>query len=262
MEQTAYERVMKQFFSYISAISDQAEIFKSYPIRVRMQEKIAYYEVGASNISENREIVIHQNDTLKESANATAFEKLYLRPGDIILPYRSKQLHLGLYIESSHPLIPNPSLIVIRSGSVEFGKYFMTCLHQPFIKSYIESSMIDKERKNAILDISKFQSLIIPAAMGETIYSLHSIEKYSHYAKRVSVIHRQLDHLTTLLSAEAITGEYQSLEKTFFEYMDEHLRRVEGIVSSMEVSTIRSPAIDMLRSDFTKYCTDTGGLHS
>ncbi|HIP19017.1 MAG TPA: hypothetical protein EYG78_06760 [Sulfurovum sp.] len=253
MEQMAYERAMEQFFPYVSAIGDQAEIFKSYPVRVRTQEKIAYYEVGASNIAEDGELIIDQNENLKESANAVAFEKLYLRPGDIILPYRSKKIHLGLYIESAHPLMPNPSLIIIRSGSVELGRYFFSCLNQPFIKSYIESSMIGKNGKNTMLDINKFKSLIIPTATGETIYSLHSIEKYNHYAKRVSAIHKQLDHTTTLLSAEAIAGEYHSLEKTFFEHMDKHIGKLEGIVSSMEASAIHSTAINMLRSDFVEH---------
>ncbi len=262
MEQIAYENALERFFPYSSAIGNQVEIFKSYPIRVRTQEKIAYYEVGASNISEDGELIIDQNENLKESANAVAFEKLYLRPGDIILPYRSKKLHLGLYIESAHPLIPNPSLIVIRSGSMELGKYFVTCLHQPFIKSYIESNIVCKEGKHTILDLNKLQSLVVPAAIGNMIYSLLSVEKYSHYAKRVSKIHRQLDELATLLSAEAIAGEYQSLEKVFFDYMDEHLKKMEGIVSSMEASTIHSPAIDMLRSDFTDYKTISEGLPS
>lgn len=253
MEQTSYEQAIEHFFPYVSAIGDQVEIFKSYPVRVRTQEKIAYYEVGASNISENGEIIISQNESLKESANATAFKNLYLRPGDIIIPYRSKKLHPALYIESSHPLIPNPSLIIIRSGSVEFGKYFFAYLNQPFIKSYIESNIIHKERKSAILNLTKLQSLLIPVLTEKTNYALLAVEKYSHYAKRVSNIYRQLDHLTTLLSAEAITGEYQSLDSMFFDYMDEHIRKLEGIVSSMEASAIHSPEIDMLRCHFSDY---------
>ncbi len=253
MEQTSYEQAIEHFFPYVSAIGDQVEIFKSYPVRVRTQEKISYYEVGASNISEDGEVVVDKNESLKESANASAFEKLYLRPGDIILPYRSKKLHPGLYIESSHPLIPNPSLIIIRSGSVELGKYFISCLHLPFIKSYIESSIIRKKKKSAILDLTKLQSLLIPVLTGKTNYALLAVEKYSHYARRVSKIHRQIDHIATLLSAEAIAGEYQSLDSMFFEYMDEHIEKLEGIVSSMEASAIHSPTIDMLRSDFRDY---------
>ncbi len=223
---------------------------------VKMQSslhKIAYYEVGASNISENGEIIINQNEILKESANAAAFEKLYLRPGDIIFPYRSKKLHLGLYIESSYPLIPNPGLIIIRSGGVNLGRHLIACLHQPFIKSYVESNLIRKKGKSAMLSLNEFQSLLIPAATEETSHELLSVERYYHYTKRVAHIHMQLDHLTTRLSAEAIAGEYQSLDSMFFKYMDEHLGKLEGIVSTMEASEIHSPAIDMLHSDFADY---------
>ncbi len=252
MEQTTYERALEQFFPYVSAIGDQVEIFKSYPLRVRTQEKIDYYEVGASNISDG-EVVVDKNESLKNSANATAFKKLYLHPGDIILPYRSKKLHPGLYIESLHPLIPNPSLIIIRSGSVELGKYLIACLHQPFIKSYVESNLIRKKGKSALLSLNEFQSLLIPIVTEKTSHELLSVERYYHYTKRVAHMHMQLDHLTTRLSAEAIAGEYQSLDSMFFKYMDEHLGKLEGIVSTMKASEIHSPAIDMLHSDFAAY---------
>lgn len=262
MEQTSYEQAIEHFFPYVSAIGDQIEIFKSYPIRVRTQEKIVYYEVGASNISENGELIINQNERLKESANVAAFEKLYLRPGDILLPYRSKKLHIGLYIESSYPLIPNPSLMIIRSGSVTLGKYLSAYLSQPFVKSYIESNIIYKERGKSVLDLSKLQSMIIPVVTGKIDHALLAVGKYGHYAKRASKIYRNLEHLATLLSAEAIAGEYQSLDSMFFEYMDEYLGKLEEIVSSMEASTIHSPVIDMLRSDFTDYETISEGLPS
>lgn len=253
MEQTAYEQAIEHFFPYVSAIGDQVEIFKSYPLRVRTQEKIAYYEVGASNISENGEVSVEKNESLKKSANATAFEKLYLRPGDIILPYRSKKIHLGLYIESPYTLIPNPSLIIIRSGSIKLGKYLYAFLRQSFVKSYVESNIIQKERGKPLLDLSKLQSMTIPIATTEIEEALLDVEKYSRYAKRASQIHRNLQNLTTLLSAEAIAGEYQSLDPMFFEYMDEHLKKMEGIVSTMEASTIHSSTIDMLRSNFMDY---------
>jgi len=262
MDQTSYEQAIEHFFPYVSAIGDQVEIFKSYPVRVRTQEKIDYYEVGASNIGEDGSVDVDQNTSLRNSANTTAFVKLYLRPGDIILPYRSKQLHLGLYIESSYPLIPNPSLIIMRCGNIEIGKYLFAYLYQPFVKSYIESHIIYKERGIFILDLAKFQSLVIPVATGKTDQALLALEKYSHYSKRASHIHRRLHHLATLLSAEAIAGEYQSLDFMFFEYMDEHLKKMEGIVSSMEASVIHSPAIDMLRSDFADYRAKTGDLYS
>jgi len=178
---------------------------------------------------------------------------LYLRPGDIILPYRSKKLHLGLYIESLHPLIPNPSLIIIRSGSVALGKYLIACLHQPFIKSYIESSLIVKKEKHFLLDLQRLQSLLIPMATEKINTAMLDVERYSHYAKRASAIYKKLDHTATLLSSEALAGEYQILDDMFFEHMDEPLTKLEDIVSSIEVSLIHSPAINMLRSDFTDY---------
>lgn len=253
MEQTSYERALERYFPYVSRIGDQVEIFKSYPVRVRTQDKIAYYEVGASNISKNGAIIISQNENIKENANASAFEKLYLRPGDIILPYRSKQLHVGLYIESSHPLIPNPSLIIIRSGSIELGRYFFSCILQPFIKSYIESNIIGREGRNSRLDLGKFRLLLIPVATEIVNDALLSIDKYHHYANKVSLIHRQLDHLAALLSTEVIAGKHQSLDSMFFDSMDEHIGKLEGIISSVEASIIHSPAIDMLRSNFIDY---------
>ncbi len=253
MEQTSYEQAIEHFFPYVSAIGDQVEIFKSYPVRVRTQEKIAYYEVGASNISENGEIIISQNENVKENANASAFEKLYLRPGDIILPYRSKQLQLGLYIGSSHPLIPNPSLIIIRSGSIELGRYFFSCILQPFIKSYIESNIIGREGRNSRLNLGKFRLLLVPVATEKVKNALLSIDKYHHYAKKASLIHRQFDHLAALLSTDAIAGKYQSLDSMFFDSMDEHIGKLGGVISSVEASIIHTPAIDMLRSNFIDY---------
>ncbi len=247
MEQTSYRQAIEHFFPYVSAIGDQVEIFKSYPVRVRSQEKIAYYEVGASNISDG-EVVVDKNESLKNSANATAFEKLYLRPGDIILPYRSKKLQPGLYIESSYALIPNPSLIIIRSGSIELGKYLVSCLQQPFIRRHIEVSLITLQGKHSILDLELFKALLVPPATGKAVNSVLDIEKYSHYSKRAFQLHKQLTKLSTLLLAEAIAKEYQSLDSIFFEHMDEHLDKLESIVSSIEASSIHSPAIDLLRS--------------
>lgn len=248
MEQTSYEQAIEHFFPYVSAIGDQVEIFKSYPVRVRSQEKIAYYEVGASNIGEDGAVIVDQNTSLRNSANATGFEKLSLRPGDIILPYRSKKLQPGLYIESSYPLIPNPSLIIIRSGSIELGKYLVACLQQPFIKSHIEASLITLQGKHSILDLELFKALLVPPATGKAVNSVLDIEKYSHYSKRAFQLHKQLTKLSTLLLAEAIAKEYQSLDSIFFEHMDVHLDKLESIVSSIEASSIHSPAIDLLRT--------------
>jgi len=253
MERMTYEGALQQFFPYVSKIGDQAKIFKSYPVRVRTQKKISYYEVGASNITENGEIVISENTTIRESANITAFEKLYLRPGDIILPHRSKKLHLGLYMDSPLPFIPNSSLIVIRSGSVENGRYLLACLQLPFIKSYIESYMIDKRGDTTVFDLEKLQTLTIPVATKKTKTAIFEVDRYTSYAKRASKLHKKLENITIQLLAEAIAGEYESLDDMFFEYMDEHLKKIEGIVDSVEASFIHSSAIDLLRSDFVEY---------
>ena len=254
MEQTTYERAIERFFPYVSGIESQAEIFKSYPVRVRKQQEIAYYEVGASNITQNGEITVAKNDRLKDHANKSAFEKLYLRPGDIILPYRTKRLLMGLFVEpSTHPLVPNPSLIIIRSGSVEQGKYLFACLQQPFIKSYIESNIIHKVNHSAILDIDRFRLLVIPAATDKTMSELLKVDRYRHYSKRILRLQEKFEHLTTLLSSEAISGEYQGIDETYLEDIEEHIGKLESIISLLEVSSTHSPAIDLLRSDFDTY---------
>ncbi len=256
MEQTSYEQAIEQFFTYVSAIGDQAEIFKSYPVRVRTQKEIAYYEVGASNINADGELIIKENTPLRHTANATAFEKLCLKAGDIVLPYRSKILQAGLYHSSDYPMIPNPALIVIRCEEIALGKFILACLQLPFIRSYVERHLISKDSKHAILDIAKFRELVIPATVEKSTYALLDVEKYKHYATRASEINTELTKLSIDLSAEAISGEYKSMPVIYFKQIEAHLHQIESILDTMSQIMIDSPASKMLLSNFTNYTSD------
>jgi hypothetical protein len=134
-----YEKQMKQHFDTLTTIKDVSQsVFNAYPVRVRTQQPIVYYEIGARNIDENGEIVLLDEDMSKERANISAYEAQVLQEGDIIIPFRNKRLHAGLYIGSDTPMVPNPSLLVIRSGSLSIGRYLLVCLQQPFIIGYLE----------------------------------------------------------------------------------------------------------------------------
>ena len=251
MEQTTYERALGRFYPYLSAIGEQVEIFKSYPIRVRTEQPIKYYEVGASNISQNGKIAVGKNDTLKEYANSTAFEKLHLRPGDIILPYRSKRLYMGLLLEPpSYPLVPNPGLIIIRSGSVELGKYLFTFLQHPFIHSYIESNIIHKADGKSILDIDKFRLLVIPFAADKERTRASEADRYYNYLMRISQLQKKFEYLATILSSGALAGEDNGIDTNYLGELDVHIKKLEEIFFLLEASPVYCSAIELLQSDF------------
>jgi len=134
-----YKKQMEQNFGTLTTIREITQcIFNAYPVRVRTQEPMTYYEIGARNIDVSGDIVILPEDVPKESANITAYEAQVLQRGDIIIPFRNRKLRAGLFMGSDIPFVPNPSLLVIRSGSLLIGKYLLICLQQPFIIGYLE----------------------------------------------------------------------------------------------------------------------------
>ncbi|MEA3503254.1 MAG: hypothetical protein U9R47_10795, partial [Actinomycetota bacterium] len=155
-----YHRHMKLMFGSLTTIGELSQtIFKAYPVRVRTQQTIDYYEIGARNIEKDGEIVLLDDDTPRKSANESAYEAQVLVTGDIIISFRAKRLKMGIYRGSEFPLIPNPALMVVRSKSMLDGAYMAICLRQPFIKSYLEYLA----QRMGKLEIDDVAALAIPA---------------------------------------------------------------------------------------------------
>ena len=184
-----YERQMRQNFDTLTTVGKLSQsIFKAYPLRVRTQQSITYYEIGARNITEDGEIVLLDEDLPKESANITAYEAQVLQAGDIIIPFRSKRVHAGLYGGSDVPMVPNPALLVVRSGSLLMGRYLSICLQQPFIAGYLEQ-LAQRSRKVELEDVA---NLMIPA-MGE------DFEEQVDGLDRIAETRRHLEAITQLI---------------------------------------------------------------
>ncbi len=252
-----YESLLQRIYSKTRDIKHQCnEIFRGYPVRVRTQKAIDYYEIGASNLKQDGNIVMSDNHKIRHHANESAFNQQYLRTGDIVIPYRSSRLSMGLFLEPKlYPLIPNPGLIVLRTGSKEKGRYLFTCLQQPFIKSYLEST-ISKSNGGAILDMDELRTLMLPLATSKILTEMMEIEKYRYLLNRLSKLHSKFDQMTLLLSSKVITEEYESTDQIFLKDIEEQIGKLERLLSSLDVFPIHSSATDLLQSNFAACIED------
>ena len=252
-----YESLLQRIFSKTTDIKHQCnEIFKGYPVRVRTQKAINYYEIGASNLKRDGNIIISEDHKIRHHANESAFNQQYLRTGDIVIPYRSSKLIMGLFLEPKlYPLIPNPGLIILRTGSKERGRYLFTCLQQPFIKSYLESTIL-KNNAGAILDMDELSTLMIPLATNKILTEMTEIEKYRHLLNKLSILHSKFDQTTLLLSSEIIAGEHKSVDQKFFKAIEEQTVKLEKLLSSLDLFPVHSPATNLLQSNFGTYIGD------
>lgn len=208
-----YEEQIRRHFSEITTISELADsVFRAYPVRVRTQQNVIYFEIGARNIDKNGNIVLLNSDRAMTSANKTAYEAQRLCEGDIIIPYRNKHFRAALYRGSRYAFLPNPSLYVIRSGSLMIGEYILLCLQQPFIESYL-SSLVSAKGKLEIEDISE---LIIPVPPDDIETRLHEINGLRQRREQ----------------AEEIAGRLLEFEKSIqpammFEELDTHTSEID-----------------------------------
>ena len=194
-----YEKQMKQHFDTLTTIKDVSQsVFNAYPVRVRTQQPIAYYEIGARNIDENGEIVLLDEDMPKERANISAYEAQVLQEGDIIIPFRNKRLHAGLYIGSDTPMVPNPSLLVIRSGSLSIGRYLLVCLQQPFIIGYLEYLA----QVTGKMEIESVLNLLIPSIGMNFEKRIEKLEKIIAMRKQQERIIQNFKRYEEMLSAQ------------------------------------------------------------
>jgi hypothetical protein len=195
-----YEKQMKQHFDTLTTIKDVSQsVFNAYPVRVRTQQPIAYYEIGARNIDENGEIVLLDEDMSKERANISAYEAQMLQEGDIIIPFRNKRLHTGLYIISDTPMVPNPSLLVIRSGSLSIGRYLLVCLQQPFIIGYLEYLA----QVTGKVEIESVLNLLIPTIDMNFEKRIEKLENIIAMRKQQERIMQNFKRYEEMLSAQS-----------------------------------------------------------
>ena len=218
-----YEKQMEEHFGTLTTIKKITKnIFKAYPVRVRTQEPVTYYEIGARNIDENGDVVILGEDTIKESANTAAYEAQVLREGDIIIPFRNKKLHAGLFKGSDLPMVPNPSLMVIRSESLLIGKYLLLCLQQPFIISYLEYLAQDTGK----LEIEDVVKLAIPTISIDLKKRMDKLEK-------ITAIRKQQEHITQSLRIYEGMVSAQFLAKVEV-YPSEKLHALSELLNELE----------------------------
>jgi hypothetical protein len=156
-----YENRVRASFTYIKATQSQnISVFSASPVRIREQKEFQYYEVGASNITDSGAIIVNQNDKLKKSANETSFNRQYLRVGDVVVAFRATP-RFGVIVETPEvELVPNTSMIVIRTNSAISGANLCTYLNQPHVYSYLKY-LISMENKK-ILTVETLEQLLIP----------------------------------------------------------------------------------------------------
>ena len=196
-----YKKQMEQNFGTLTTIKEITQnIFKAYPVRVRTQEPMTYFEIGARNIDSNGDIVILPEDRPKESANITAYKAQVLQEGDIIIPFRNKKLCVGLFIGSDIPFVPNPSLLVIRSGSLLVGKYLLICLRQPFIISYLEHLA----QNTGNLEIEGVSKLDIPSISTNFKIHIDKLEKIIAIRKQQKRIMKHFRLFEEMLSSQLL----------------------------------------------------------
>ncbi len=185
-----YETQLNKSFTYIKAIRSQnIEVFSASPIRIREQKEISYFEIGASNITDSGAIIVNRSDKLKKSANKTSFNRQHLRVGDVVIAFRATP-RFGVIVETPEvELVPNTSMIVIRTESDIGGASLCSFLNQQFVFEYLSSLMIDSNNKQ--LSVEMLSSLLIPRldqyASQESLNK--RIEIQTHYNKIRTLSH-------------------------------------------------------------------------
>ena len=244
-----YQQQMKLEFGNLTTIGKMSKtIFKAYPVRVRGQKPINYYEIGARNIKKDGEIALLDSDTPRESANATAYEAQVLVAGDIIIPFRAKNLQVGIYRGSVFPMIPNPSLMVIRSKSMLDGVYMAICLSQPFIRGYLEylAQHIGK------LGIDDVAALAIPALNIDLDYQTNNLFEITRMRHRFEQIAKNLKHYEETLQAELLGGN-ASHEQEKLDTLNTLLDEAEDISQLLNTSAPANKSIAMLSTNFKDF---------
>ncbi len=241
-----YHRHMKLMFGNLTTVGELSQtIFKAYPVRVRTQQAINYYEIGARNIDKDGEIVLLDDDTPRKSANNSAFEAQVLVAGDIVIPFRTKRLKVGIYRGSGFQMIPNPSLMVIRSKSMLDGAYMAICLRQPFIRGYLEYLA----QRTGKLEIDDVAALAIPALNIDLDYQMNNLFEITRKRHRLEQISKDLKHYEETLQAELLGGR-ASYDQEKLDTLNTLLDEAEDISQLLNTSAPANENIAMLSKDF------------
>ena len=190
MNSKDYETQLNKSFTYIKAIETQnIEVFSASPVRIREQKEFQYYEIGASNITDSGAIIVNRSDNLKRLANERSFQRQYLRVGDIVVAFRATP-RFGVIVETPEvELVPNTSMIVIRTESDIGGATLCTFLNQQFVFEYLSGLIVKSENKQ--LSVEMLSSLLIPRldqyASQESLSK--RIEIQTHYNKIRALSH-------------------------------------------------------------------------
>jgi len=241
-----YQRHMQLKFKNLTTIGEMSKsIFKAYPARVRTQESVDYYEIGARNIDKDGEIVLLDSDTPRKSANTSAYEAQVLVAGDIVIPFRAKKLKVGIYRHSGFPLVPNPSLMVIRSESMLDGAYMAICLRQPFIRGYLDY-LAERTGK---LEIDDVAALAIPAFNIDLDYQPNKLFSITMMRRRIEQIAQDLNHYEETLQAELLE-ERASYDEENLSAFNTLLDEAKEISQLLDASAPTDESIAMLRTNF------------
>jgi len=248
-----YEKQMKQNFATLTTIKNMSQnVFNAYPLRVRTQQPITYYEIGARNIDKNGEIVLLDKDMPKEKANITAYETQVLQDGDIIIPFRNKQLHAGLYIGSDVPMIPNPSLLIIRSGSLSIGRYLLICLQQPFIAGYLEF-LAEATGK---VEIESVLNLAIPDIDINFEKRMDKLEKITTMRKQQERITQNFKMYEEMLSTQFL-GKTEVYSRERLHTLNILLEETEILSQSLKNAIHINEHISLLNNNFCEIVNNT-----
>jgi len=247
-----YQEQMKLKFENLTTIGKMSKsIFKAYPVRMRGQKPINYYEIGARNIKKDGEIILLDSDTLRESANTAAYDAQVLVVGDIIIPFRSKSFQVGIYRGSGVHMIPNPSLVVIRSESMLEGAYIAACLRQPFIRGYLEYLAHGTGK----LEVDDVASLDIPAIGTDFDNHLNKLYEITKMRHRLEQIVKDINHHEETLQSELLgrTIHYDQNDQKELDAFNILLDEAEEISQLLNTSTPPNESITMLRTDFKDF---------
>ncbi len=187
-----YENRVRASFTYIKATQSQnISVFSASPVRIREQKEFQYYEVGASNITDSGAIIVNRSDKLKKSANETSFNRQYLRLGDVVVPFRATP-RFGVIVETPEvELVPNTSMIVIRTNSAIHGANLCAFFNQDFVCEYLEY-LISEHDKN-ILSVDILEMLLIPSLQYcNSEESFVRMQKITQHYKEIKVLSQLL----------------------------------------------------------------------
>ncbi len=247
-----YQRHMQLKFKNLTTIGEMSQsIFKAYPARVRTQKSVDYYEIGARNIDKDGEIVLLDSDTPRKSANTSAYEAQVLVAGDIVIPFRAKRLKVGIYRGSGFPLVPNPSLMVIRSESMLDGAYMAICLRQPFIRGCLDY-LAERTGK---LEIDDVAALVIPAMGTNLDYQPNRLHDIAMMRRRIEQIAEDLKLYEETLKADLLGGR-ASYDQENLSAFNKLLDETEEINQLLNDSAPSNESIAMLSRDFRDFINE------